>query len=245
MSRHARARTLAALGAAASIVALAGGCTDDADWAAAPLGAPVASESPTVDSPTGDSTTPEWLFVLDAPSARLVDGDTITLTLLEPGHVLAFTDRPDRDAEFVRPTWLAGEWARLFGDDPPNAVLTGLADDGSTVELAVVVDSVDGDGEELTVTLSPLAGRAELDGRPDAVPASLRQVALFVDDVVVPADAQDWTFHSIIRSDDEERYVSRAGLSTSQVDDEIYSIPATDLVEQFDQEHTTTTAPAG
>ncbi len=230
-----RTRAVALVAAVSSLAVVAGACTDDADWAAAPLGEPVAASAS-----SDAAAAPDWLFVLDAPSATLDSGaDELTLTLQAPGHVLAFTDRPARDAEFVRPTWLATEWEELFGEDPPNAVLTGLSEDGSTVEVAVVVESLEGDGAELTASLTGLGEGVE------GLPASLRQVALFVDDVVVPTDAQDWTFHSIIVPGDQERYVSRAALNPRVPDeDDIYSMPALDLIENYDP-HTTVTAPAG
>ena len=69
---------------------------------------------------------PEWLMVMNAETGEFQPaGDTYTLTLAGvDAEMLAFTDRPERQAQ----TWDTSEfldyWANEFGDDPPNAVVS-------------------------------------------------------------------------------------------------------------------------
>lgn len=236
-------RGLVLAAGAASLALLAGACTDDSDWAAPTLGEPVAVVEPVEGAEDAGATAPpSWLFVLTAPRAVVVVEDgSARLILSDPDHVLAFTDRPARDAEFVRADWLAANWRGLFSDDPPNAVITGVGADGRTVELAVVVESLVGDGAELVATV------VGLDDDVDQLPADISRVQLFVDDVIMP-DQSNWSLHSVIAPHSPDRYV--AGMKPMRpADDEdlIYSFPAESLVASFQPQHrtTTTTAPPG
>lgn len=228
---------------AASLALLAGACTDDSDWAAPTLGEPVAVVEPVEGAEDAGATAPpSWLFVLTAPRADVVIEDgTARLTLSDPDHVLAFTDRPARDAEFVRADWLAANWRGLFSDDPPNAVITGVGADGSTVELAVVVERLAGDGDELVATV------VSLDDDVDQLPADISRVQLFVDDVIMP-DQSNWSQHSSIVPNSPDRFV--AGMKPTRPAGNgslIYSFPAEALVANFrpQRQATTTTAPPG
>jgi hypothetical protein len=236
-------RTAIAAGAAA-LALLAGACTEDADWAAPSLGEAVARvDAASADAPPTGSTPPSWLFVLTAPTATTaVDEGSVTVSLSRPEHVLAFTDRPARDAHFVRSDWLAEHWRELFSADPPNAVLTAQGDDGRAIEAAVEVLALDGDDSRLVATV------VGIDGGPVQLPAEISRVQLFVDDTIVPVTDADWPFHSVITTPETEKYVPRAGLDPSAVDaDDIYSMPAVALIEDFQVHHAPppTTAPSG
>ena len=69
---------------------------------------------------------PEWLMVMNAETGEFQPtGDSYTLTVAGvDAEMLAFTDRPERQAQ----TWDTSEfldyWANEFGDDPPNAVVS-------------------------------------------------------------------------------------------------------------------------
>jgi hypothetical protein len=225
---------LVLLGAAAVLTAAA--CTDDTGRPAAEgNGAPVAAATGAAHRPA----TASWLFSLDADRADVTTGPagTSTVTMVEPGDVLAFTDRPVRHSERLVTTWFSGNFQHLFGQDPPNAVLTGMAD-GRAVEVAVEVRAVTGDRNALTATVHGIG-----DDEHTVIPATLTDAALFIDDtIVVPSDATLWTYHSMIPTGpDSDRYVARVqlrrdGLTPSE-SNFIYSFPAIALVEGFQDHH--------
>lgn len=239
-----RRRRAAIAAGVAALALLTGACTDDADWAAPSLGEAVArADAAAAETPPAGSTPPSWLFVLTAPTATTaVDEGSVTVSLSRPEHVLAFTDRPARDAHFVRSDWLAEHWQELFSADPPNAVLTAQGEDGRAIEAAVEVLTLDGDDARLVATV------VGIDGGPVQLPAEISRVQLFVDDTIVPVTDSDWSFHSIIATPEAEKYVPRAGSDRGALDaDSIYSMPAVALIEDFRVHHATppTTAPPG
>ena len=126
---------------------------------------------------------PEWLMVMNAETGEFQPaGDTYTLTLEGvDAEMLAFTDRPERQAQ----TWDTSEfldyWANEFGDDPPNAVVSA---DGVRVAVTLsdprVGMSARDDGAvtpsagAVTFTATPLPGQEP--------PTSLiTQPTLFID----------------------------------------------------------------
>ena len=126
---------------------------------------------------------PEWLMVMNAETGEFQPaGDTYTLTLAGvDAEMLAFTDRPEREAQ----TWDTGDfldyWQNEFGDDPPNAVVSA---DG--VQVAVTLSnprvgmSARDDGAvtpsagAVTFTATPLPGQEP----PTSV---ITQPTLFID----------------------------------------------------------------
>lgn len=238
--RHHRRRLAGvALGLGLGAMALAAGaCTDDADWAAAPLGEPIAATTGSAPPVAPAAVTPpSWLFAIDSPTADSVDTAAgFTVTLAEPGHVLAFTDRPARDAHRLRTAWLAQNWDLLFAEDPPNGVLTGLDPDGRAVEIAVEIEGLTGDGDELVASVRGLGEDADTTS-----PGRMTDVALFIDDVVVPTTSQDWSYHSVLPSGTaEDSYIARQRVNDSDIGSEgnfIYSFPATALIEGYSDHH--------
>lgn len=134
---------------------------------------------------------PAWLFSHTAGAGAFQKEDggnyTLTLTDIDP-HVVAFTDRPDRDAEILDVRDLVAAWPRLFADSPPNAVLVEHLIDGQSdsivVELSDPVLATSG----LTFTAVPLTGPV-----PDSLkrlvgsvhnepPATFGDVTVFIDD---------------------------------------------------------------
>ena len=111
---------------------------------------------------------PEWLMVMNAETGEFQPaGDSYTLTLDGVDEeMLAFTDRPERQAQ----TWDTSEfldyWANEFGDDSPNAVLNA---DGVRVAVTLsdprVGMSARDDGAvtpsagAVTFTATPLPGQ--------------------------------------------------------------------------------------
>ena len=126
---------------------------------------------------------PEWLTVMNAETGEFQPaGDTYTLTLAGvDAEMLAFTDRPEREAQ----TWDTSEfldyWANEFGDDPPNAVVSA-----NGVRVAVTLSdprvgmSARDDGAvtpsagAVTLTATPLSGQEP----PTSV---INQPTLFID----------------------------------------------------------------
>lgn len=189
---------------------------------------------------TSAPSTSSWLFVVDAGSASLTTdaGDasagTLTMRGLDP-DVLAFTDRPARAIAHVTNEVFAGMWPDLFGQDPPNAVVTWVAADGSRVETTATISALTFDGTAFSVQLDAL-GDASL-----ASDASITNPEIFIDDaILVPTEAEAWSYHAIVASEPAGRYVAKAKLSSDvlgSTDDLIYSFPAASLVEQYSNEH--------
>ena len=131
---------------------------------------------------------PEWLMVMNAETGEFQPaGDTYTLTLEGvDAEMLAFTDRPERQAQ----TWDTSEfldyWANEFGDDPPNAVVSA-----NGVRVAVTLSdprvgmSARDDGAvtpsagAVTFTAIPLPGQEP----PTSV---INEATLFMDAFVYP-----------------------------------------------------------
>src|SRR5271169_379827 len=77
------------------------------------------------------------LFVMNARGASL-QGQTLTLTGISPNSIV-FADRPVRAAGHLLTEHLLEEWsAGSFAKDPPNATVSVLSKDGTSVRDAVV-----------------------------------------------------------------------------------------------------------
>ena len=88
--------------------------------------ATVAQDASPAASPVADEGT--FLFVLSGTSGS-VDGDTLTLEGVPT--IVTFSDRPERIAVDV-PLDALSAARDAFADDPPNAVLSVLTDEGIT-----------------------------------------------------------------------------------------------------------------
>ena len=111
-------------------------------------------------------------FVELAGEATLADG---VLSLRDVDEtVLWFSDRPFRDTGSVDLARLVEAWDEgedSFADNPPNAVLSGMSDEG---EVAIVVELMAPRYEVGILSFSYLA-------LSDDVPQSLSNVSLFID----------------------------------------------------------------
>jgi hypothetical protein len=125
-----------------------------------------------------------WLYMLDA-QAGVVDGDTLTLSGVDP-IATGFSDRPQRNVARFELSELIEKWDALgFRDDPPNAGISWL-DAGQEHTIVVVLsdpqttsDGVSFTYEELEKTPKRLRSRT---GKPQPdLPAALRDVLVFVD----------------------------------------------------------------
>ena len=98
------------------------------------------------------------LLVLNSRSARLTD-QTLVLEGTLPSAVL-FSDRPIRSAGHILTKEVVDLWSSgSFAKDPPNATVSALRRDGSTVSDAVVVlRQPKLEGERLTFEVAVLEG---------------------------------------------------------------------------------------
>jgi hypothetical protein len=100
------------------------------------------------------------LIVLNARSATL-EGGKLTLSGVSPNAIM-FADRPVRAAGHALTAHLLEEWnsADSFGKDPPNATVSVLSRDGSSVQDAVVVLKAPKlAGDQLTFDVDVLEGK--------------------------------------------------------------------------------------
>jgi hypothetical protein len=97
-----------------------------------------------VGSRANNDDSSSWLFSHMATAGTVTgnaDGSlTVTLSRVDP-HVIAFTDRPDRDAGITAASDFYDSWETLFADAAPNAVLVEHLANGSNDSLVVTMYS--------------------------------------------------------------------------------------------------------
>jgi hypothetical protein len=113
-----------------------------------------------IGTPTSQGPIPS-LAVLNSTGATL-EGNKLTLTGILPNTII-FADRPYRSAghvltsRFIEDEW--GEGSDSFAKDPPNATISVLGADGTTIDDAVVVlKSPKLDGTNLSFDVTVLEG---------------------------------------------------------------------------------------
>lgn len=141
-----------------------------------------------------------WLFSHTADGGSLTDnGDgtyTLTLTGIDP-HLMAFTDRPNRDAVVVDAAGLVGMWEAFFADSDPNAVLVEHAPDDTADSVVMTLSDPSLDDQRLTFTAIPLVEEvppslARLAGSVHSVlPTEFSSASLFIDDAAPGSDCVD------------------------------------------------------
>lgn len=121
-----------------------------------------------------DNETPAWLFVQTAADFTL-DGNQLTIPFER--EIFAFTDRPNREhgylnAHELETLWHTGE--DNFGENPPNAVLTWVAD-GEIQEAEIVLVAVKAQelGRSVSYTIRWAAG--------EMIPVRASNPSLFID----------------------------------------------------------------
>ena len=118
-----------------------------------------------------------WLFTQTAANATSNNG---TLTIETQQHVFAFTDRPDRifaHAPVENFTMLWSHNNSTFGEDPPNAVLNWMSENGSMNYAEII----------LTDAKVNENGFIEYDYIHETgytIPSNLSETSLFIDDWV-------------------------------------------------------------
>ena len=152
---------------------------------------------------------PEWLMVMNAETGEFqkdTTGADYTLTLVwVDEEMLAFTDRPEREAQTWDTAAFLDAWASEFGDDPPNAVVSA---DGVRVAVTLSTpQSIGGTFAEVVQDSRPMTGAVTFTATPlpgQEPPTSvINQPTLFIDlSYMVPAESQGAFTHSFIASND-------------------------------------------
>ena len=136
-----------------------------------------------VTAHTNSEPEPEWLMVMNAETGEFQPaGDSYTLTLAGVDEeMLAFTDRPEREAQTWDTAVVLDYWASEFDGDPPNAAVTA---DGVGVAVTLseprVGMSARNDGAvtpnagAITFTATPLPGQVPTTG-------TINQPTIFLD----------------------------------------------------------------
>ena len=131
---------------------------------------------------------PEWLMVMNAETGEFqkdTTGADYTLTLVwVDEEMLAFTDRPEREAQTWDTAAFLDAWASEFAGDPPNAVVSA-----NGVRVAVTLSNpqaIGGTFEEVVQDSGPMTGAVTFTATPlpgQEPPTSLiTQPTLFIDD---------------------------------------------------------------
>jgi hypothetical protein len=127
-----------------------------------------------------------WLFSQTADGGSISpNGDdtwTLTLTDVDP-VVLAFTDRPLREAQAGSVEKLVDSWPELFGDSNPNGVVVAHNQSGATNSAVVELMAPKLNGSTLTYMVRVLTNEG---GPAEAgLVYNFEQVSVFIDDVSV------------------------------------------------------------
>ena len=127
----------------------------------------------------------EWLFTHTADAIEVKDDGTLIFPAER--EIFAFTDRPNRDYRYLNAhefgeLWSGGEDS--FKNDPPNAVLTWVAD-GQVGEVEVqVLDAAAADyGRAVRYEVRPESGAS--------IPDGASRVSLFVDGYWSPSSGKN------------------------------------------------------
>ena len=126
-----------------------------------------------VNSHNNNQEQPEWLMVMKATQGEFQEstgGDyTLTLTGVKP-KMLAFTDRPERQAQRWDTTEFLNAWAGEFDNDPPNAVISAGG------ESTITINNPEVSSDTITFSATPLPGQT--------LPTdTINRPTLFIDDV--------------------------------------------------------------
>lgn len=121
-----------------------------------------------------EESAPNWLFVQTA-SGFTSDGSKLTIPYER--ELFGFTDRPNRMHAYLNATEFASLWGIGYNDfteNPPNAVLTWVADGKmQEAELKLTAIALNDHGRTITYTAAFEAGTA--------LPKSASAISLFID----------------------------------------------------------------
>ena len=146
-----------------------------------------------------DADDADWLFSHTSAGGTITPGPdgnvVLTLTGIDE-HVVAFTDRPERQSEILDVATLVMAWPSLFADSAPNAVLVEHDPTGTESSVLELTDP-QLDGTTLRFTAKVLEVEAKQGptatdpATAPAPPASFRAASLFIDDVNMGASNFD------------------------------------------------------
>lgn len=132
--------------------------------------------------------TGKWMLSLGAPNATVnatrpaaqATAGTTDIVLSGLGIGIGFTDQPVRRWVRIDPQLVPSGWREAFGDDPPNAVLSGITDAGRSVAIPVTVLAVRSEeGDAIGFTVRRLGRRG-----PRSIPVVLRDAVLSIDEAL-------------------------------------------------------------
>jgi uncharacterized protein YjbI with pentapeptide repeats len=140
-----------------------------------------------------------WLFTQTAEAGRLERYDDGAYLLVLRGvdrHMIAFTDRPGREASVIGTGVFIAAWGRTFATSGPNAALVEHEPDGTTDTLVVTLsdpayDPGTGELRYRAVVLADELHPERLSGlggeRHEAAPAAFGAASLFIDSAAEPS----------------------------------------------------------
>lgn len=206
------------------------------------------------------SDTASLLFTVTSDGSRIKatdDGGYLLLLDHVDNHSIWFTDRPDRESGILETGNFVNSWGAFgFDEVPPNAAI--IAHDGAGLaETAIVTLSNPQYDTKNRVMMADISFVASA---PKFTPAQrsevdLGKLSVFIDDAVVQntssldghddagSSSGNWNFHSIIPSDQNDGYIAKTKLDSNQIqtgNNLIYSIPADDLIQNFQDHHLNT-----
>ena len=136
----------------------------------------------TFSAALADEEPTSWLFTQTTAGFTATDD---TLTIPYERLIFAFSDRPNRMHAYMTAQEFASLWATgedSFSSNPPNAVLTWVADGAmSEAEVVLTAAEVDERGRSITYTITLEDGQT--------LPMSGTQASLFVDGWI---SSDDW-----------------------------------------------------
>lgn len=137
-----------------------------------------------------------YLFFQDAENGTLKkeQGETYVLTLNGvSGDTVEFSNRPAREARYIKTADFIASWNETFGDEPPNAALDFEAKDGTKEVVAIFVleDPVyDSSTETLTYKVTDIEMDPGMEGMTtqgtllEQLPEELGGISLFIDSTI-------------------------------------------------------------
>ena len=135
---------------------------------------------------TDSSQESNWLFSQTADSGSISpNGDdtwTLTLTEVDP-NVMAFTDRPLREAQSGSVDKLVEAWPTIFADSNPNGVVVAHNATGETNSAVVELTDPQLNGSTMTYTVRVLTNEGA--AAEPGTSYDFEQVSVFIDDVSV------------------------------------------------------------
>lgn len=196
-------RRLGALIGLVSVALIVASCSSDDTSADREPVTSAAGETGEPVAQSADDTAASWLASQTAEGGRIefTDGEPTTLVLHGiDDHTVMFSDRPDRLTDIIDTAAITEQWAEMFADSAPNAVLVEHRPAGDTDSLVVVLTNpvLDTAARTLSYDIEVLAD----EDHPESVsglvgnvhddpPMEFAAASLFIDNTRPPAEDRD------------------------------------------------------